>query len=282
MQPFKISVVTISFNQAAYLQECIDSVARQRGNWEHIIVDAGSTDGSREIIERNKEHFSHIIFEKDEGPADGLNKGFAKATGTHGYFLNSDDFLLPNAFKSFFSQLSHERFDEILLFSGWIIDASGEPVREVRSMNVSLFSLLEGSSIMFQQGLFFSLRVFRQVLGFNASNRTSWDFELLCDLLHQGCASRVRPERIAAFRVYAGTISDLARSGTFHDRRYSDHIRIRSKFRFHGPLRLNAVGYIFLSLKKYFWNPYLLFSKLEKFFRPERIEKKWLDDAMIG
>lgn len=69
----KVSVVTISYNQAKFFPACIKSVAAQEGPYEHIIVDPGSTDGSREIIEANRSHFSNIILEKDDGPADGLN-----------------------------------------------------------------------------------------------------------------------------------------------------------------------------------------------------------------
>jgi Glycosyltransferases involved in cell wall biogenesis len=82
----KISVVTISYNQAPFLEACLDSVARQTGSWEHIIVDPGSTDGSREIIARRSSQFSHVIFNPDNGPADGLNRGFARASGDIYYY----------------------------------------------------------------------------------------------------------------------------------------------------------------------------------------------------
>ena len=94
----KISVVTISFNQAKYLRQCIDSVLNQNyQNIEYIIVDPGSTDGSRQIIESYGDRVIKI-FEKDAGPADGLNMGFSRATGDIFYFINSDDYVLPGAF----------------------------------------------------------------------------------------------------------------------------------------------------------------------------------------
>ena len=96
----KISVVTISYNQAEFLERCIESVLNQNyPNLEYIIVDPGSTDGSRDIIKRYEKVFSHILLDPDNGPADGLNKGFAKATGDILYFINSDDVVLPDAFK---------------------------------------------------------------------------------------------------------------------------------------------------------------------------------------
>ena len=78
----KVTIVSISFNQAAFLEQAIRSVVDQDyGNIEYIIVDPGSTDGSHEIIERYRDRITKVIIEPDEGPADGLNKGFAHATG---------------------------------------------------------------------------------------------------------------------------------------------------------------------------------------------------------
>ena len=97
----KISIVTLSFNQAIYLEECINSVLKQSyGNWELIIIDPGSTDSSREIAEKfaNLDPRISLVFEKDNGPSDGLNKGFKKATGEVVGCLNSDDFYNQGTF----------------------------------------------------------------------------------------------------------------------------------------------------------------------------------------
>ena len=73
----KISVVTISFNQAKFLRECIDSVLNQDYHEiEYIVVDPGSTDGSKKIIDSYGDKIIKY-YEKDYGPADGLNKGFS-------------------------------------------------------------------------------------------------------------------------------------------------------------------------------------------------------------
>lgn len=78
----KVSIVTICFNQAAFIEEAIRSVIDQDySNIEYIVIAAGSTDGSREIIERYRDRIATVLFEPDRGPADGLYKGFALATG---------------------------------------------------------------------------------------------------------------------------------------------------------------------------------------------------------
>ena len=94
----KFSVVTVSFNQRQYLEECLTSVLGQDyPSLEYIVVDPGSTDGSRELIESLGSRLAAVLFEPDQGAADGLNKGFQRASGEIFGFLNSDDALLPGA-----------------------------------------------------------------------------------------------------------------------------------------------------------------------------------------
>lgn len=88
----RVSIVTISFNQAQFVERAILSVLEQDyPHIEYIVVDPGSTDGSREIIDKYRDRIARIIFESDDGPADDLNKGFAKASGEIYGFLNSEN-----------------------------------------------------------------------------------------------------------------------------------------------------------------------------------------------
>jgi GT2 family glycosyltransferase len=94
----KISVVMVSFNQAAFLEEGIRSVLEQGyPNMEFIVVDGNSTDGSIDILNRYRKSLSHLVIEPDHGQSDGLNKGFARATGEILTWVNSDDLLEPGA-----------------------------------------------------------------------------------------------------------------------------------------------------------------------------------------
>ena len=94
----KISIVTPSYNQGEFIEETIRSVLLQGyPNLEYIIIDGGSTDQTKEILERYKPWLSYVVSEPDGGQSDAINKGFAHASGFVRGYLNSDDVFLPEA-----------------------------------------------------------------------------------------------------------------------------------------------------------------------------------------
>jgi glycosyltransferase involved in cell wall biosynthesis len=97
----RISIVTPSYNQAAFLRKTLVSVVSQNyPRLEYIVIDGGSTDGSVEILREYSPHFTYWVSEPDRGQSHALNKGFARATGEIMTWLNSDDVLLPGALHS--------------------------------------------------------------------------------------------------------------------------------------------------------------------------------------
>lgn len=94
----KISVVTPSYNQGQFLEECICSVLGQNyPNLEYIVIDGGSTDNSVEIIKKYESQITFWVSEKDNGQSDAINKGFSHATGDIIAWLNSDDLYYKNS-----------------------------------------------------------------------------------------------------------------------------------------------------------------------------------------
>ncbi len=93
----KVSIITIVYNNVAYITDCIQSVLSQTyKNIEYIIIDGGSTDGSQEIIAQYQHKLAYYISEKDRGLYDALNKGIHQATGDIIGLLHSDDLLYEN------------------------------------------------------------------------------------------------------------------------------------------------------------------------------------------
>jgi glycosyltransferase involved in cell wall biosynthesis len=100
MQPF-ISIVTVSLNAAASIEDTLASVGGQRTAFgvEHICVDGGSRDDTRSIIDRWAEKGSipvRQIYGPDSGIFDAMNKGLKAARGEYVLFLNADDFLVSS------------------------------------------------------------------------------------------------------------------------------------------------------------------------------------------
>ena len=208
----KISIVTLSYNQRDFLREAIDSVLQQGyPDLEYIVVDPGSTDGSRELLQSYGERISQDIFEPDHGAADGLNKGFGRASGEVFGFLNADDFLLPGSLcriAEFFQ--SHPRCD-MVFGNGYVVDAHGQNLRHVRARDFTVRRFLYGGTQWLQQSTFFRREAFRRSSGFNTENRTCWDGELFVSMAQMGATVGYINADLAAFRIHGASISGTGR-----------------------------------------------------------------------
>lgn len=90
----KLSIITVNLNNRDGLQKTIDSVVAQTyKDFEWIVIDGGSTDGSKELIEQYADHFAYWVSEPDKGIYNAMNKGIKVANGEYLQFLNSGDFL---------------------------------------------------------------------------------------------------------------------------------------------------------------------------------------------
>ena len=91
----KLSIITINYNNKSGLQKTIDSVISQTyKDFEWIIIDGGSTDGSKELIKKYSQYITYWVSEPDKGIYNAMNKGVVKAKGEYLLFLNSGDYLI--------------------------------------------------------------------------------------------------------------------------------------------------------------------------------------------
>lgn len=224
------SIVTVSFNQAEYLQDCIESVVGQTfPNVEYIVVDPGSTDGSRDIISKYAAHIDHIVLDPDQGPADGLNKGFAMASGTLCGYINADDRLAQDALRFAADYFAAHPDVDVLSGAIRIIDERGQPSRRKRTSDrFSLADYAAGICTVGQQATFFRRTAFDRAGGFNPENRTTWDGELLVDMALAGCRFETVHKILGDFRIYPSSITG---SNRFRVRQAEEFELMREKMR---------------------------------------------------
>jgi len=118
----KLSIITVNLNNAAGLQKTIESVVNQTfTDYEYIVIDGGSTDGSVEIIKQYADKITYWVSEPDKGIYNAMNKGIKVANGEYLQFLNSGDWLLEkNTFERVFSVFPDKEvvYGNLMLISG--------------------------------------------------------------------------------------------------------------------------------------------------------------------
>ncbi len=108
----KISVITINYNDKVGLEKTINSVVSQTSdNFEYIIIDGGSNDGSKEVIEKYKDKIDYWISEPDKGPYNAMNKGIKAANGEFVIFMNGGDFFYDETVLETVDGLLGEEYD---------------------------------------------------------------------------------------------------------------------------------------------------------------------------
>lgn len=204
----KISIVTISYNQAEFLSTAIQSIAGQSyDDLEYIVIDGGSTDGSVEVIQEYRDVIDYWVSEPDGGPPDGLNKGLNIATGEVFGFINADDFLLPGALDRVAEAFLKYEHADVVYGHGYLVDGSGERLRRIYSTTWNLRRYLYGTTNILQQATFAKTKSVRGVGGFNEENRRCWDGELWVDLSLSGVNWQRINEFLGAFRIHGESIT---------------------------------------------------------------------------
>ena len=97
----KISIITINYNDKIGLTKTLNSVISQSWqDFEFIVIDGGSTDGGREVIEQYKDKIDYWVSEPDNGIYDAMNKGVLNSSSDFVLFINSGDIVLPFFFST--------------------------------------------------------------------------------------------------------------------------------------------------------------------------------------
>jgi len=204
----KISIVTPSFNQGAFLEEALLSVKRQSYPiHEHIVIDGGSTDGSVDILRRcsSLPGWDHLrwISEPDAGQGDALNKGFRMATGDIIGWLNSDDRYRSNCFNVIAREFDRIPPADLLYGDYTYINEKGHVWKIRREIEFSRFILFYLHMLYIPTtSSFFRRRIFDDGNWIDAKYRSAMDYEFILRLSSTGYVIRHVSELLADFRMH--------------------------------------------------------------------------------
>ncbi len=208
----RFTIVSPVLNGMPWLPEAMLSVARQRDSGlelEHLILDGGSTDGSREWLEAHPEIGGQLIFEKDDGQTAAIRAGFEKAGGELLGWLNSDDVLEPGALAEV-----HEIFatqpDAVMVTGACLfVDADGKVFGAMATPPVPTFAGLVRTRLNpAQPATFFRADAYRKVGGLDTNLNLAMDLDLWLKLAKIG-RYVVLPDRVLArYRVHSRAKSE--------------------------------------------------------------------------
>ena len=172
----KLSIITINYNNKAGLQKTIDSVITQTfKDFEWIIIDGGSTDGSKELIEKYSHYITYWVSEPDKGIYNAMNKGIVQANGEYLHFLNSGDYLVDsNTLRNIF--IKNNYTSDIIYGNTYILS---NPIREsysLHSNHISCHDLINAS--ICHQSSFIKNILFKKYGLYNEHYKIAadWDF----------------------------------------------------------------------------------------------------------
>lgn len=183
-----ITVVTPSYNQAAFLDATLQSVLNQQyPALRYIVMDGGSTDGSVDIIRQYADKLTHWISQPDAGQSDAIIKGFETASPVEGEimtWLNSDDVLLPDALRTVGEIFV--RYPHIQWLTGQPANMDVEGQLRLSRLKVGRFQGLirrgwyhgRGLGFIRQEGTFWRRSLWQQVGGLNPNLHYAMDFDL--------------------------------------------------------------------------------------------------------
>ena len=200
----RISIITITYNSAATIEDTICSVTTQDyPALEYVIIDGGSTDGTLEIVRKYEDKIQTIISEPDNGISDAFNKGIAHATGEIIGIINSDDILLPGALQ----KVAEHYNPQVDVYSGLILfwnEDSGETFPSYPEMTFDHLRLQYGVA---HPARFIRKDAYLRFGSYREDLRYMMDIELLCRFYKQGAKFFLVDAPLAKFRI-GGTTND--------------------------------------------------------------------------
>ena len=205
--PIKLSIITVNLNNANGLSKTLESVASQTfTDYEHIIIDGGSTDGSVAIIKEYEQKYNGVpghlywVSEPDKGIYNAMNKGIKVASGEYCLFLNSGDWLVKNA-------CIRNALDQGSIIKEDIIYGKSQTNKGELTYPKALDLAFFAKGTIAHQSTFIKTSLFKEIGYYDESLKivSDWKFWMQAIVIHQ-CSHRYIPEIISFFE-YGGISS---------------------------------------------------------------------------
>ena len=248
----KISIVMPSYNQVEFIERSILSVLNQNyQNYELLIIDGGSNDGTIEVIKKYQKYITFWISEKDKGQSDALNKGFERCSGEIFGWLNSDDVYLPDAFKLVVRAMKKNPNKKII-FGDFLSIDRGDNILDfhhVFDFNLNQFKY-EGFHLN-AQSMFWRKNVHESFSGFDKNLKITMDYQMILEFgINEGQNSFLRiPLALGGFRRYEGQ-----KTGGYPSRVFKEHNRLSNRYKYSDKYKLSGkLKRLYFRFRRLWW-----------------------------
>lgn len=227
----KISIITASFNQGAYIQKCIDSVRNQTGDFllEHIILDNCSTDETAAILDDYKNNPAHvdvkIIIKPDKGQTSAINDGFAMASGNVVCWLNTDEWFEDGALQLVADYFRANPDVDVVFGDCDFVDTKGHLVKQKREFFFSKSMLVFYGCYIPSCSTFLSRKILDQGIYLNPEFKVTMDFDWYVRIATAGFKIRHIPKTLASFTWHDANISSV-----FSSRRKEENLLVKERY----------------------------------------------------
>ena len=265
----KLSIITINLNNLEGLKKTLQSVLSQTyQDFEYIVIDGGSTDGSKELIEQYQDKISYWVSEPDSGIYNAMNKGIKQANGEYLLFLNGDDYLIDN---SVLQRISHHLEDKDLIYFDIYYGHNNNLKMATYPDKLSFYFFYTGTichqAVFFKKGLFTKFGLYDEQLKIVSD----WKFIMLSIVKYHASYKHVSD----VFCVFdnRGISSTIDGNGQFNKIHYEERQQvIMSEFFYFAEdykqfellryyfikYKLNVLKHLLISLKKIFKSKFYL------------------------
>jgi len=221
------TVITVCLNAARTLAATMESVRSQLDEvYEYLIVDGGSTDGTLDIIAAAERAFHGKLrwtSEPDAGIYDAMNKGIARATGSHVLFLGADDLMLDGAFSAISLGCDTDPSVDLVYGDAYVVEPGGHRRLKPALENARLVDGLPWVMPTCHQACVFTAKSYRELGGFDASFKIAGDYEFYVRFHQSGLDSRHISVPLVAYslegvssRLGVATANEYRRARVMH------------------------------------------------------------------